>query len=130
LEPLAEPGRYSASGPFVMLPAELVQPVSMIAHELATNARKHGALSTPEGRLAIEWRLSPSRELCLSWRERRPEAVVAPQRHGFGSRLISQLVRQVSGDLRQAWTDEGLVLELTVGLRPDTTRAEGADAAG
>ena len=57
--------------------------LSMVLHELATNARKYGALSVPEGRLAMTWemRTNGGRQVALEWKEsdgpqvQRPEGV-------------------------------------------------------
>ena len=60
----------------------------MALHELATNAAKYGALSVPQGRVAIEWELAgkqgEARTLLLRWRERNGPKVQEPARKGFG----------------------------------------------
>ena len=53
-----------------MLPPELATPFALALHELATNAIKYGALSTPEGTLSLTWRFSKDDgRLELVWRE-------------------------------------------------------------
>ncbi len=69
LHSLAVEGAYTLDGPAVLLEAEQVQPMSMIIHELATNACKYGALSTKAGALTITWRGAPATLLTLVWRE-------------------------------------------------------------
>ena len=61
--------------------------LSMLLHELTTNALKHGALSTDAGRVSIDWSVDGDRFI-LEWRESGGPAVKAPARKGFGSRLI------------------------------------------
>src|SRR5690349_9919732 len=86
-------GRVCLSGPPVVLRAAAATAVGMIAHELATNAAKYGALSRPEGRVAVEWGVAEGPEpvgpvLELRWAEAGGPPVVPPRRQGFGSRLI------------------------------------------
>lgn len=116
LASLSQPGKYSLSGPQVLLQAEHVQAMSMAIHELATNASKYGALSTEGGRLAIAWTTEPGGKLSLVWSETGGPKVPAPSREGFGSRLISQLTRQVGGEIAYDWRPQGLRVELTLSL--------------
>jgi two-component sensor histidine kinase len=116
LASMSQPGQYSLAGPQVLLQADDVQAVSMVIHELATNASKYGALSTKGGALAITWAGAPAGGLSLVWCEEGGPAVQAPTREGFGSRLISQLTRQLGGDIAYAWRPEGLRAELTLPL--------------
>lgn len=81
---------FSVEGPDLLLKADQAQPVSMIIHELATNAFKHGALSEPEGKVEITWTKACG-EALLVWRERGGPPVTPPDRRGFGSKLIQQL---------------------------------------
>jgi two-component sensor histidine kinase len=108
--------RYSLSGPNVLLQAEHVQAMSMAIHELATNASKYGALSTDAGTLTIAWTHDAAGALDLVWSEEGGPPVTAPARAGFGSRLISQLARQLGGEVIHDWRPEGLRTELR--LRP------------
>jgi two-component sensor histidine kinase len=108
--------RYSLSGPNVLLQAEHVQAMSMAIHELATNASKYGALSTDTGTLTISWTHDAAGALDLVWSEEGGPVVTAPARSGFGSRLISQLARQLGGQVIHDWRPEGLRTELR--LRP------------
>ena len=68
-------------------------PSSLILHELTTNAVKYGALSTPTGEVQLSWK--PDRgtpDVVLDWRERGGPPVVPPERSGFGTTLLAQLV--------------------------------------
>lgn len=68
--------------------------LSLLLHELTTNAAKHGALSAPAGRIRVEWRLEGGEDdvqVTFTWTERGGPEPVAPAtsgRRGFGSRLI------------------------------------------
>lgn len=81
-------GRVTLTGEDVMLKAKTAQDLTMALHELATNATKYGALSTPQGRLAIAWRPADSGGLILDWRESGGPPVRQPSRTGFGSLVI------------------------------------------
>jgi PAS domain S-box-containing protein len=110
LEPYHGSGnaRVTVDGPPTLLRPAAAQSLAMVLHELATNAAKYGALSTPVGRLEVTWTRT-SDMLELSWRETQGEAVHAPTSSGFGSRIIRASVeRQLHGTLQQDWHPEGL----------------------
>ena len=109
-------GRVRPAGPPVRLAADAVQPVGMVLHELATNAAKYGALSTPGGQVELGWRFGPDGALDLTWRERGgPPVSEPPERAGFGSRLLATLVeRQLGGGLARDWRPDGLAVALTL----------------
>ncbi|MCA1653884.1 MAG: sensor histidine kinase [Sphingomicrobium sp.] len=90
--------------------------VSMILHELTTNALKYGALASPEGRVALRWEIERER-LTLSWRETGPGPVAAPAREGFGSRMIALNVRHdLRGTAESRWLPAGLEFILAFAL--------------
>lgn len=99
------------AGPEVSLSPEQVQPVSMLLHELATNANKYGACSHGGGLVSVTWTLD-AREVTLRWQETGGPPVTAPTRHGFGSTLKDSLARQIKGTLTRDWVEAGLVVEL------------------
>jgi PAS domain S-box-containing protein len=110
------PERVTLAGPNLGLVAGAAQPLAMALHELATNAAKYGALSTPEGRVAITWEASPLDGLALRWTETGGPAVAGtPARTGFGSSVIRSTVeRQLGGTTRFEWLPGGLVCVLTL----------------
>jgi two-component sensor histidine kinase len=79
--------RFEIAGPDLPLGPRTTVTLSLILHELATNAVKYGALSTPAGRVVLHWHLD-GEDLLVHWREVGGPAVVAPAHRGFGSRLI------------------------------------------
>ena len=89
----ADESRVSISGPAILLPARAVVPLSMVLHELATNAVKYGALSTRRGHLDIIWQLAGGvdRSVELVWQERDGPAVNASASAGFGTKLINRV---------------------------------------
>ncbi len=95
-----------------MLSPEQVQPLSMLLHELATNANKYGACSRAGGRVSVTWALD-GRQVTLVWRESGGPAVTAPTREGFGSSLKVNVVRQMNGTFSRNWEPAGLVVTVT-----------------
>jgi len=119
--------RVRLTGPAVRLAADAVQPVAMLLHELATNAARHGALSVPEGRVALGWAFTePEGKLRLSWREHGGPVVEKPPRLGFGSRMLVSLAeRQLGGRVEFDWRPEGLAVTLTLPARHLVPEAAG-----
>jgi PAS domain S-box-containing protein len=92
---------------------DAAQHIGMAMHELATNAAKYGALSTPDGKVRISWSISPapdSTPMChLSWVECGGPPVERPSRRGFGRVVIERTVaRALSGDVRIDYAPAGL----------------------
>jgi PAS domain S-box-containing protein len=85
----AEPARFKLSGPEVNLNPNAALSISLLLHELATNAVKHGALSVPEGVVDVIW-FEADGNLVLDWVENGGPAVSPPKRQGFGTRLIRE----------------------------------------
>jgi PAS domain S-box-containing protein len=93
--------RISYSGPLLVLGSQATVHLGLVLHELATNARKYGALSVPSGRLSINWEMQTNggRKLLLEWKERGGPNVTAPQGRGFGTTLIEQTLRGHGGEV-------------------------------
>lgn len=109
-------GSVSVEGPPVRLAAAAAQPLTMVLHELATNAAKYGALSRAEGHLAISWR-ADAEGVALTWTERGgPPIAGPPERVGFGTRLIeANAGAQLAGGVELHWEPEGLRCVLSIG---------------
>ncbi|WP_276122492.1 PAS domain S-box protein [Pararhizobium qamdonense] len=92
------PEQLDVSGPEIDVSPKAVVALTLILHELATNAAKYGALGASSGKVAVSWEVSaPGAQLTLSWKEVGGPKVAPPTRKGFGSRLIEALS---SGQLR------------------------------
>jgi PAS domain S-box-containing protein len=118
LAPYAGAGRLELDGPELRLKPDAVQPVSMILHELATNAAKYGALSLPGGTLRLDWAVGgdPDGRLRLTWTERGgPRVAASPTRRGFGSTVVEATARgQLGGAAAFAWEPDGLRCEIAM----------------
>lgn len=110
----------SLAGPPALLPPRQVVPITLMLHELATNAAKYGALSTPAGRLSVSWSITgsdPERSISLCWNESSGPPVGPPQRRGFGSTLIERgIAYELNGRAHLDFRPEGLHCELTFPL--------------
>jgi two-component sensor histidine kinase len=116
---LANPGRVRIFGPKVPLPPRLAVVLSMIVHEIATNAAKYGALSNDTGHVTLDWEVlaESSRKLRLIWTEAGGPPVVAPVQRGFGSRLIERSTRdQLGGEATVDFLPRGVVYTLLCSL--------------
>ncbi len=107
--------KFEIHGPTMQLAPRAVVSISLALHELATNAAKYGALSVPDGRVAIVWSLegNGSDRLRLRWQEAGGPTVIPPTRKGFGSRLIeSLLAAELNGEVQVSYEPSGLICEV------------------
>lgn len=110
-------GRVTIEGaPYALSPAA-AQGVAMAVHELATNAVKHGALSTPAGRVAVSWtEASGAAPAVIVWRESGGPEVRKPTHRGLGMSVLERALRGSAGGRTQIeWAPEGLICELWLG---------------
>ncbi|GJD83735.1 sensor histidine kinase [Methylobacterium haplocladii] len=111
-----EPGRFVVSGPDVTLGPRPGLTLALILHELGTNATKYGALSKPEGHVAIGWSIETiegEERLSFRWEEIGGPAVTPPTRVGFGTRLIERsLVHSFGGTAKLQFPENGVVLTM------------------
>jgi PAS domain S-box-containing protein len=105
----ADDGRLDAQGPTVDLQPKTAVALGLAMHELATNAVKYGALSTPAGQVEVRWAIADGR-LRLTWREAGGPVVVQPLKRGFGARLLEQgLANELGGEVRLEFRAEGVL---------------------
>jgi two-component sensor histidine kinase len=89
LGPLDGLEQIQIEGPEVEIGSRAAMMISLIMHELATNAAKYGALSVPDARVRLSWRIEQSM-FQMDWRESGGPEVAEPTRQGFGSRLMQR----------------------------------------
>jgi PAS domain S-box-containing protein len=118
--------QIDASGPDIYLATRAAQPVGMVLHELATNSLKYGALSSPSGRISVQWSIERDGGLRLIWRESGGPPITAPAQAGFGMTLLAQIIDvQLDGSHRIDWKPGGLALEMF--LPPDVLQHPARD---
>ncbi len=123
--------RVACSGPMLVLDAQAAMHLALILHELATNARKYGALSVPTGRLSVSWELRTNgeRDLVLDWKERGGPRIAVPRQKGFGSVLIEQTVKGHGGKASIRYGAEGVTARITFPLPEQAPVVIGANSA-
>jgi PAS domain S-box-containing protein len=111
--------RLVISGPEINLPAEYAVPFGLIFNELATNALKYGALSVPNGRIELSWRIegttSAGSTLNLTWREYGGPKITSLDERGFGSALIEKSLAGAQVDRR--FDAEGFICTIKLTLK-------------
>lgn len=108
--------RIVTDGPVVRLTPRTALALAMVLQELATNAAKYGALSTPAGRLSILWILEAD-VISLRWEEMDGPPVVPPLRRGFGSRLIQRsLSAEVGAGASIKFAPSGVICNITAAV--------------
>jgi len=101
------------TGEPVRLTGRAVIGLALVVHELATNAAKYGAYSVPSGAIDVAWRVNGDSSVTLSWRERGGPPAQAPNKSGFGSRLIESLLRSdLGGGFEATFTPDGFEADL------------------
>ena len=115
IEPFG-PERVTLSGPHIVLQSSQAQSLSIVIHELATNAAKYGSLSHDGGTLNVRWQ-ARDQNLNIDWiEEGGPELRGEPERMGFGTTLIRSLTRSMGGTITKTWEPQGMTAKLTLPL--------------
>ncbi|PYE23612.1 PAS domain S-box-containing protein [Rhizobium sp. PP-CC-3A-592] len=109
--------QFDIAGPDLQLSPKQTLSLALAIHELATNAAKYGALSSPNGKIVISWDQnangSGAQAFALRWEEKNGPPVVPPTRSGFGSRLITRvLAADFKGQVKLDYVPGGLVCTL------------------
>ncbi|HEY7382225.1 MAG TPA: CheR family methyltransferase [Beijerinckiaceae bacterium] len=113
--------QVSIAGPPVRLSAKAAETFALAVHELATNAVKYGALSTENGRIAVEWSVDgkgPDPNLTFTWTE---SGLVldgtAPRRRGFGTELLERtLAYELGAETKLSYDRDGLHCTIDIPL--------------
>jgi two-component sensor histidine kinase len=114
LAPFRTSGNATIEGPPLVLKPESAQAMTLVLHELATNAAKYGALAVANpGIVEVTWRLigpahQPDRLECL-WLETVPTPLPEPDREGYGTSMIRNLLRhELGGDVELTFSKTGV----------------------
>nr|WP_184473309.1 HWE histidine kinase domain-containing protein [Rhizobium esperanzae] len=110
--------RLECSGPSVELRSSNVLPVSMILHELSTNALKHGAASVPGGKIRLTWELEARPRdrtlLVCQWREEAGPRIDESVRKGYGTELIEGLAAHMGGSVELNYPPSGFTATIKI----------------
>ena len=112
-------GAISIEGPEILLKPSAAQSFALVIHELATNASKHGALSTTAGKVLVRWTIKAncgSPKLHFIWQERDGPAVKNPTHKGFGSVLLEHAIAGIDSAPVIDFAPSGLTYETETSL--------------
>ena len=111
-------GQIALSGPEIHLAPSDALSFGLAVHELVTNAAKYGALSTPNGKVSIDWEMVAPDRARVHWQESGGPPVSPPKRRGFGSELIEKIVaHELRSEVDLRFAPEGVECTLTVPVR-------------
>ena len=99
------------------VPGDATISLSLLLHELATNALKYGALSNREGRVRLSNLQAGEGLLAFEWREAGGPEVVTPTRQGFGMRLLGAVLRAAGGSVEPAFAPDGFCARIEMAVR-------------
>ena len=110
LEPHAAGGQVLTDGPDMQIGSHAAVALSLMLHELATNAAKYGALASSSGEVRISWSIEEE-YLDLQWHEFGGRVATTPLGDGFGSRLIDMGLGR-SSKVERRFEADGLKLNV------------------
>ena len=121
LAPIATDERLRMEeGPRIELSAAVAQSLGLALHELALNARAHGALSTPSGEIELRWERSEGARdpgLRLEWVESGVPSSAGRRSEGLGTFMLEHVLPyELDAHVRMLFTDTGLRCTLDVPL--------------
>ena len=122
LAPSGTDANTTIGGPKVILSVSVAQVLAMVLQELVTNAAKHGALSTPHGRVEVGWDLGPhedAAEVSIAWRELGGPAVAASPECKYGISIIRDVIPQeLGGSVELIFPSAGVCCTIEIPLEP------------
>ncbi|MBP0617505.1 sensor histidine kinase [Jiella mangrovi] len=115
-----DPGRVTYQGADAMLSPRTGVALAIVIHELFANARSHGALRAPDGRIDVAWAVVGGKSaprLTLTWREYHQTHDCEKLRPGFGLRIIRSIIEgDLDGSISLDLAENGLICAFEVGL--------------
>jgi PAS domain S-box-containing protein len=118
LAPYTTDANTTISGPDLMLTSGETQALAMVIHELVTNAAKHGALSSPDGRVSVGWHRTgddAATVMSITWREHGGPPIEAPVRSSYGSSLIRDLIpHELGGAVELTFPSDGVCCKIEI----------------
>lgn len=106
--------RIDIGGPEVHLEPREAFGMTMVVHELCTNAIKHGALRAVDGRIEVKWNIHDNR-LRVDWSEHGSGIIAEPTTRGFGSKLMTRAFGK-AGTVRSHFRATGLYCDIELQL--------------
>jgi PAS domain S-box-containing protein len=111
---VGESDKFEIGGPSVSLSPHVAQGLALALHELATNAAKHGALSSMAGKVNVTWQSRPDL-LVLQWIERDGPPIAPPPARSFGLNVIrASIENQLGGKAIFDWAARGMQCTLSI----------------
>lgn len=106
--------KITFSGPDVNVAPKAYTTLTLVIHELVTNAVKHGALRYDDGKLTINWGINKHNELTIDWTEEGCPGNTESKK-GFGSIIINRSVPyDLGGQAHVHFTSRGLDVSLVI----------------
>jgi len=102
----------------VLLGPQAALSLSLVLHELGTNATKYGALSGAEGQVSVTWSVADedgAQQFTFRWEESGGPEVEQPTRTGFGSRLVVSSLKAY-GDVSLDYQPSGVMMRFQAPL--------------
>lgn len=126
----ADEARLTMQGPKFRLSLQAAQTLGLAIHELATNAAKYGAFSTPSGKLSVTWERAGD-DLAIVWREKTAKAPKPSDKVGFGTQLIDRTLSGALGaTIERTYHPDGLECRITLPVAKLIPEQKGPSAAG
>ena len=127
LAPYRGGDKITIRGPDISLQPATAQGLALAVHELATNAAKHGALSSPSGKITLDWQLH-SDALALNWAETGGPVIGSPSSRSFGLKvIIASIEQQLGGKAAFDWNPKGLRCAFSI-PRSELTKSRALNA--
>lgn len=105
---VSDMGRVNYAGPKITLTPKAFTSLTLLFHELITNAAKYGALSVTGGRVNVRWHLDRFDDLIIDWEESGVTIDSSPTRTGFGSLIIERTVPfDLGGEAKREFARHG-----------------------
>lgn len=116
LSPYAStPAKIHIIGGEVLLSPKSFTTMSLVLHELATNAMKYGALNRSSGEISISWHVQDDQSLEIHWVERGVVIESMPERRGFGSVIIQRSIPyDLGGEAKISYQRDGMSARFTI----------------
>jgi two-component sensor histidine kinase len=106
--------RLEAFGSEIFVEPQAARHLTLLIHELVTNAAKHGSLSRLSGRVLVKWR---EETVVLQWKENGGPGIDLPKTEGFGSQLAAACVKAISGSIQQEFAPDGFICSIRFRLK-------------